>query len=259
MWVVDFVPTILAMIGRHLGISLSCILFSHLSLLGPTNIYMPSIQQVAITRSILSTEISSRLQVFTISIFDPKRYCVGGGFPMLSMWVVDFVPTILVKIVTTPTLILTLILILYAILESLCHVSHLAICRFWVLSTMAADGFNFCGLHTTGWNYSIHSLYRDQLSSSTSSALWSGKIFRGREPGWLYIAPLVSGFAPYLWQHACVPSSLPAILLFDQVYFSTTSFHFSLFLHVVKIFLDGWRLLRTSTCWRKQSNSVTAL
>ena len=69
---------------------------------------------------------------------------------MLSMWEVDFVPIILAKIATTPTLILTLILILYAILESLCHVSHLAICRFWVLSTMAADGFNFCGLHTTG-------------------------------------------------------------------------------------------------------------
>ena len=95
------------------------------------SISVTSVQQVAITRSILSTEISSRLQVFTISIFDPKRYCVGGGFPKLSMWVVDFVPTILVKIVTTPTLILTLILILYAILESLCHVSHLAIFPFW--------------------------------------------------------------------------------------------------------------------------------
>ena len=158
IWVVDFVPTILAMIGRHLEISLSCILFSHFPLLDLTNMIWPptasisaaSIQQIAITRSILSTEISSRLEVFTILIFGPKKYCVGGGFPMLSMWVVDFVPTILVKIVTTPTLILTLILILYAILESLCHVSHLAICRFWVLSTMTADSFNFCGLHTTG-------------------------------------------------------------------------------------------------------------
>ena len=102
------------------------------------SIAVASIQQVAITRSILSTEISSRLQVFTISIFGPKRYCVGGGFPMLSMWVVDFVPTILVKIVTTPRLILALILILYAILESLCHVSHLAICRLWVLSTVVS-------------------------------------------------------------------------------------------------------------------------
>ena len=131
-------------------------------------------------------------------------------------------------------------------------------------TNMAADGYNFCGLHTTGWNYSIYNFYRDQLSSSnfdnvTSSAIWSGKILRGREPRWLYIVPLVSGFAPYLRQQACVPSSLPAILLFDQVYFSTTSFHFSLFLHVVKKFLDGWRLLRTSTCCRMQSNSVTAL
>ena len=45
----------------------------------------------------------------------------------------SFVPTILAKIVTTPTLILTLILILGAILESRCCVSHLAICHFWVL------------------------------------------------------------------------------------------------------------------------------
>ena len=57
---------------------------------------------------------------------------------MLSMWEVDFVPIILAKIATTPTLILTLILILYAILESLCHVSHLAICRLWVLSTVVS-------------------------------------------------------------------------------------------------------------------------
>ena len=102
------------------------------------SISVASIQQVAITRSILSTEISSRLQVFTISIFGPKRYCVGGGFPMLSMWVVDFVPTILAKIVTTPTIMLTLILILYANLKSLCHVSHLVICRFWVLSSVVS-------------------------------------------------------------------------------------------------------------------------
>ena len=210
-------------------ISYSCTtLFSHLPLLGITNmaatasISVASVQQVAITRSILSTEISSRLQVFTISIFDPKRYCVGGGFPKLSMWVVDFVPTILAKIATTPTLILTLILILYAILESLCHVSHLAICRLWVLHLWSPYNLSSSGFHNV-----------------TSSAIWSRNILHGKKPGWLYIVPLVSGFFPYLRQQACVPSSLPAILLFDQVYFSTTSFHFSLFLHVVKKFLDG--------------------
>ena len=97
-----FVPTILAMIGRHLGISLSCILFSHLPLLGLTN--------------------------------------------------------------------------------------------------MAADSFNLCGFHTTVCNYLIHSLYRDQQSSSSfhNVNIWSEKILRGREPEWLSIVPVVCGFAPYL-------------------------------------------------------------
>ena len=55
-----------------------------------------------------------------------------GGVAMSSMWVGGFVPTILAMIVT-PTLILTLIVILGAILESRYCVSHLAVCHFWVL------------------------------------------------------------------------------------------------------------------------------
>ena len=51
---------------------------------------------------------------------------------MSSMWVGGFVPSILAMIVT-PTLILTLILILGAILEFRCCVSHLTICHFWIL------------------------------------------------------------------------------------------------------------------------------
>ena len=50
------------------------------------------------------------------------------------------------------------------------------------ITNMAADSFNFCGFHTTGCHYSIHSLYRDQLSSSSfhNVNIWSEKILRGR-------------------------------------------------------------------------------
>ena len=53
------------------------------------------------------------------------------------------------------------------------------------ITNMAADSFNLCGFHTTGCNYSIHSLslYRDQQSSSSfhNVNIWSEKILRGRE------------------------------------------------------------------------------
>ena len=73
-------------IGRHLGISLLCISFSHLPLLDPTNMaadgYNFCGQQVAITQSIISIEISYRLQILTMLLallFGPEKYCGGGS------------------------------------------------------------------------------------------------------------------------------------------------------------------------------------
>ena len=55
-------------------------------------------------------------------------------------------------------------------------------------TNMAADGYNFCGLHTTGCSYSIYNFYRDQLSSSnfdnvTSSAFGPEKYCVGGSRG----------------------------------------------------------------------------
>ena len=121
---------------------------------------------------------------------------------------------------------------------NLCHVSHLAICHFWFLPiwppTASISVVSIQQVEIIRSILFTESSCRLQVFSMLLALLFGPPKYcvGGSEP-------LLSGFTPYLRQQACVPSSLPAILLFDQVYFSTTSFHFSLFLHLVKKFLDG--------------------
>ena len=111
----------------------------------------------------------------------------GRGVAMSSMWVGGFVPSILAMIVT-PTLILTLILILGAILEFRCCVSHLAICHFWILLIWPPTATISVTSIQQVCNYSIYNFYRDQLSSwnfdnVTSSAFGPEKYCVGGSRG----------------------------------------------------------------------------